>query len=121
MIIEESPLKADLTSSLEEKLNLVKVDKNQEIVTSWKNRRTLIQNALRRMRFAKVEYLSAMRRYKDKLALISKQDSVSTYTSGIDKTDKILFPYDGVMFGDELLHYHARIKKLCLQESNNAN
>lgn len=121
VLIENSPLKTELISSLDKKFNLVHGQNQNEIVQSWKNRRILIQNALRRMRFAKVEYLSAMRRYKDKLAQTLNEDSVSSYTSGIDKTDKILFPYDGVMFGDELLHYHARIKKLCLQESKNEN
>jgi hypothetical protein len=88
--------------------------KNQEIKQEWKNRQRIIEATLRRMRFVKIEFLSKMRRLNGSLAQANK-DSVSTLTSAIDKTDKLEFAHDGVIFGDELFHYTSRIKNLCLQ------
>ena len=88
--------------------------KNKEIKQEWKNRQRILEATLRRMRFVKIEFLSKMRRLNGSLA-ISNKDSVSTLTSAIDKTDKLEFPHDGVIFGDELFHYTSRIKNLCLQ------
>ena len=89
---------------------------SEEIERDRKNRKALVQNALRNMRFVKIEFLSTMRRLKEKLALIKGEDRVSTLTSAIDKTDKLEFPYDGVLFGDELFNMRSKIKSLCLKE-----
>ncbi|MFT6630172.1 MAG: hypothetical protein ACJAS4_000106 [Bacteriovoracaceae bacterium] len=91
--------------------------KNKEIKQEWKNRQRILEATLRRMRFVKIEFLSKMRRLNGTLAN-SSEDSVSTLTSAIDKTDKLEFPHDGVIFGDELFHYTSRIKNLCLQGRN---
>ncbi|MBT4792736.1 MAG: hypothetical protein HON90_14270, partial [Halobacteriovoraceae bacterium] len=86
-----------------------------EIKRTWKNREKILTATLRKMRFVKVEYLSTMRRMKHKLLSHKFNDSVSTLTSSIDKSDKLEFKYDGVLFGDELFHYRSRIQNLCLQ------
>lgn len=92
---------------------------NGEIKNEWKNRQRILEGALRRMRFVKIEFLSKMRRLKALAQLKSGTDVVSTLTSSIDKTDKLEFPHDGILFGDELFHFTSRIRNLCLQGRKN--
>ena len=81
----------------------------------WSNRKKLLEQSIRNMRFVKIEYLSTMRRLKSKLALLNNKDSISTQLAARSKTDQIKFPYDGVVFGDELFNYSSDIKNLCLK------
>ncbi len=88
------------------------LEKRQE----WSNRKSLLEQSLRRMRFAKIEFLSTLRRYKDKLALVQKnEDKIKTVTSAIDKSDTLVFPYDGIIFGDELFNYYSKVEVLCME------
>lgn len=104
------------TSSLLAEINLAKQLLKSEIKLEWNNKQKLIEYSLRKMRFVKIEFLSTMRRLSHKLATSSHTDQVTQLTSAIDKTDKLEFPYDGILFGDELFHMHSKIKALCLGE-----
>lgn len=93
-------------------LEMAKKRYSREVVMEWQNKKKLIQKSLRKMRFVKIEFLSAMRRFKNHI--LENQDSVSSFTSGIDKNNKLEFPYDGVLFGDELFHLYSRVQRHCL-------
>lgn len=89
----------------------------EESKRQWRNRKKILEAAIQRMRFVKVEYLSSMRRLKDKLALMQKNsDKVSIKNSGIKKSERIVFPFDGVFFADELFHVTSAVTNLCLKE-----
>ena len=99
----------------EENLTLEDVNKSiqNEIIREYQNAQKILEASLRRMRFAKIEYLSTMRRLKVKMAQNENKDQIHFIESGLEKDKKIVFPFDGVIFGDELFHYNSRVKKLC--------
>jgi hypothetical protein len=103
------------TKQLSTQLAEFKVRRNSEATRQWKNRMTLLEHSIKNMRFVKVEYLSAMRRLKNRLALLKTEDHISTRQAARSKTDQVKFPYDGIVFGDELFNFSSEIKNLCLQ------
>lgn len=106
--------------SLSSYLVIAKESYHHEIKQEWKNKKRLIELSLQKMRFVKIEFLSTMRRLKNRLhenaTAKMKRDEISVITSAIDKTDKLEFPHDGVLFGDELFNMYSKISSLCLQE-----
>ena len=103
-------------SVLVSQLKIVKKQYVDEIKLEWRNKEKLIENALQKMRFVKVEYLSTMRRLTNRMAQSNESDKVSTISSAVKKKDSLEFPYDGVTFGDELFNLYSRAQKLCLGE-----
>jgi hypothetical protein len=106
----------DEAHSLKISISMSKNNIENEINTFRSGQKKLIEMALRNMRFVKIEYLSTMRRFKDKLAGGRHSDKVSIMTSAIDKADKLEFRYDGVLFGDELFNMRSKIKNFCLKD-----
>lgn len=108
------------TLELSSQLKLAEDEYQKEIYQEWKNKKRLIELSLRKMRFVKIEFLSTMRRLSHKIFPNENNtkdtDNISTLTSAVDKTDKLEFPYEGVLFGDELFHMYSKISSLCLQE-----
>ena len=102
-------------AQLDSILEKAQIDKSKEIRRKWNNREKLLEGSIRKMRFVKVEFLSMMRRLKSSLAQVRPSDSVNMKSSGIEKSNKLVFPYDGVLFGDELFHYQSDLKNLCLR------
>ena len=87
-----------------------------EIKRGWENRKKVLDATIKRLRFVKVEYLSKMRRLRNQLAMNKQNsDSVKTISSGIDKSDKLEFPHEGILFSDELFNLDAEVMKLCAQ------
>ena len=91
------------------------VQKNIEIKRKWSNRQKMIESSMRKMRFVKVEFLSMMRRLNSSLTSNTTNDTVNIKSSGIEKNNHLVFPYDGVLFGDELFNYQSDLKNLCLR------
>lgn len=119
--IEETERLSVYTKNENDKLRLVKqlAEVRSKVVhenhLAWKNQQKILEQTIRRMRFVKVEFLSTMRRLKNKLAQMQGQDKISTITSSIDKRDKLIFSHDDVLFGDEVFHLKSKVRKLCLQ------
>lgn len=106
-------------SQYSERLVLLKSHSEQvltsELHRKWKNRQVLIEATIKKLRFVKVEFLSQMRRLNKSISLKRQQDSVKTIASGREKSDRFSFPYDGVLFADELFHISSEVKDLCLR------
>ncbi|MBD64254.1 MAG: hypothetical protein CME62_03550 [Halobacteriovoraceae bacterium] len=94
---------------------LVMANHTLELKRKWNNRKQLLSSTIRKMRFVKVEFLSTMRRLKNELAQIKHGDEIHLTSSALDKSDRVVFPYDGVLFGDELFNYASSLKNLCLR------
>jgi hypothetical protein len=94
---------------------LSELDLISERHRKWKNRQVLIESTIKNLRFVKVEFLSQMRRLNKSISLKRQQDSVKTIASGREKSDRFSFPYDGVLFADELFHISSEVKDLCLR------
>lgn len=112
----DSQLFASKISLIDESVANAKRVRVHEIKRRWRNREKMIQMSLRKMRFVKVEFLSLMRRLKSTLAKVNLGDKVNLKSSGIDKSNSVVFPYDGVTFSDELFHYKSDLTQLCLKE-----
>lgn len=90
---------------------LKKEKKNQ-----WRNRYKLLDAALYKMKFVRIELLSRMKAVADGLSnKIAGQDSVSRYQAATLKGGQIAFPYDGMPWGDELFNMSADVLNQCIQ------
>lgn len=110
--MEKSPL------ALEKRVAAYKRMAKEETLRGWKNKKKILENTIHKMRFVKVEFISMMRRLKDKLYRHKTNDSIRTSLAGTLKGDQMLFPYDGMEWGDELFQLRGELSDLCLKETN---
>ncbi len=85
-----------------------------EIQSQWKNRKTVLETALYKMRFVKIELISRMRQYNMNQK-IADADEVSQQSAATVRHNQISFPYDGVLWGDELFNMSAAVKNKCIR------
>jgi len=89
-----------------------------EYVRQWKNQRTLLSEAIRKMRFVKVELLHQMRQA---IADLNKGMDVipTTQAAPIQAAsgagDALVFPLDGVLWPDELFKIQSTVENRCLR------
>jgi hypothetical protein len=80
----------------------------------WENRASILDQAIYKMKFVKIEFISRMRDLS--LALRNKyEDEVSTYAAAPTRNNQIKFPHDRVIWSDELFNMTAQVENLCLQ------
>ena len=78
----------------------------------------MLETALYKMKFVRVELLSRMRQYELNQP-IANGDEVRVQMAANAKKDQLKFKNDGVLFGDELFHMTAKIKNKCLMPPEN--
>ncbi len=88
--------------------------KQFELRKRWENRQKILDSSIRKMRFVKIEFISLMRRYAQKLEEKSGVDKVTTFAAASAKKNQLEFPFDGMAWGDEPFHLTAEVKSLCL-------
>lgn len=81
----------------------------------WMNRKKLLESTIRKMRFVKVEYLSTMRRLKNKLALMKNEDSITVQNAALGNSNQLTFPNSGPVFSDEVFHLSSTAYNYCLK------
>ncbi len=82
----------------------------------WENRKKILEDAIYKMKFVRVELLSRMRAVREGIAnSMIGGDQVSLYQAATAKTNQIVFPSDGMLWGDELFNMSAEVKNLCVQ------
>jgi len=103
-------------SILQDKVVSVSLSLKDEAQRQWKNRKLVLESALYKMRFVRIELLSRMRAFaegmKDALAGV---DSVKTYSASTVKKNQMEFPNDGMLWGDELFKMNAVVQNECIQ------
>lgn len=89
----------------------------------WKNKQALLLSTIRKMRFVKVEAMTQIRKY----AALAKTNPKSRKTNSENQSDsvklgqaanlkgKIVFPFDGVMWPDELFNLYSTAETECLK------
>lgn len=80
----------------------------------WENRKVILEDAIYKMRFVKVEFISQMRDFSMKLSK-GYEDSVSTYAAANARNNQLRFKADRVLWADELFNSTAQVENLCLQ------
>lgn len=87
---------------------------NLENTLLWQNKNKILSDAIYRMKFVRIEFLSQMRNLALNIPL-SNTDSISTYNSAPQRQNEIKFPNDGLLWGDDIFHMSAEVKNLCLK------
>lgn len=80
----------------------------------WKNRQKVLETALYKMNFVKIELISRMRQ----MALnqnIENADVVSHYQAATAKGNQLKFPNDGVVWSDDLFNMTADVTNKCIK------
>ncbi len=110
--IQEKNPESNYLPQLKEKMALIAKARANEIQTQWKNRNTLLETALYKMKFVRIELLSRMRQFDLKRS-VANGDEVRTQMAANAKRNQLRFKNDGVLFGDELFHMSASITNKC--------
>ncbi len=93
----------------------------------WKNERSALSEAIRKMRFVKVEYLSQVRQLSTSQTLDSKSMLASNSATvpasarevvGAAENGQMNFPIDSDIWSDELFKMRSAAQALCLNKSN---
>jgi len=107
-------------SDLQEKIKLSVSQKTQEYRRYWKNREYVLDRAILKMRFVKVETLSQVRLANaslEKLAQKGNGDTVSNKLGAREKSDELRFPYDGVIWSDEMFRLRSATEDYCVRNN----
>lgn len=81
----------------------------------WQNRKLILDSTIRKMRFVKVETLGLMQQFKSMDNSSQNTDQLKSYASATAKTGQMKFPFDGVVWGDELFSMSADVESACLK------
>ncbi|MBY0470504.1 hypothetical protein K2X30_04995 [bacterium] len=99
---------------------------NQALVNEyrrqWKNQYAMVGEAIKKMNFVKVEYLSQLHELANSQGINSDQLSLSQASpkkESLNKEEKIdlVFPFDGVMWPDELFRLRGLAQNRCLERA----
>lgn len=74
----------------------------------WKNREIVLAEAIRKMKFVKVEAMSQLR-----MAAAEKNQNSDTISTVRAAQGKQSYPFEGVYWPDELFHLHAEAQTRC--------
>ncbi len=95
-----------LMGSLEAARQQLALEYRQE----WKNRKIILAEAIRKMNFVKVELLSQLQRYAK-----SEVPSAESKVALNKAPGELTFPFDGVVWADELFKLRGLAQAQCLQ------
>ena len=108
----------DLVSNLEKRLSHVEAELLTEAKKQWRNRYKILDSSLYKMKFVRIELISRMKAVADGLKeQLPGQDMVKRYEAANVKGNQIVFPNDGVLWGDELFNMSADVRNQCIQGS----
>jgi hypothetical protein len=96
-------------------LDLAKKFQTDERRRAWKMRGDALREAIRKMKFVKVELLSQMSTLAEKSKV--EQKSLSEETRKLaakEDTNSIMFPFDGVIWNDEVFRLRSVTESVCL-------
>ncbi len=114
MSLESKKLDSKYTMQIQDQVVAIDNSLQHEINAQWINRKTLLETALYKMQFVKIELISRMRQIEMNMK-IAGSDEVSQQSAATVRNNQLSFPYDGVLWGDELFHMSASIKNKCLK------
>lgn len=83
----------------------------------WDNRKAILDAAIYKMGFVRIELLSRMRAVAQGIKDSFTADEVKVYQAAPARKSKneMSFPNDGMLWGDELFRMSAEVHNLCLQ------
>ncbi|MBT7608430.1 MAG: hypothetical protein HN576_01660 [Bacteriovoracaceae bacterium] len=84
----------------------------------WKNRETILAEAIKKMKFVKIEALTQIQDIVFKKKELGKGIKATNVLSSKETNDKLIFPYDGVFWPDEILNLRSEAKSFCLKKAS---
>ena len=81
----------------------------------WGNREKILVEAIKKMKFVKIETMSQIRDLARKNITLGKGNLASDPLK--KSKDRLVFPYDGVFWPDEVLNLKAQAQSLCLEKA----
>lgn len=116
--LPDSRYKSTKTYFLNTKISNTKETFELEKRRRWENRMTVLDQAIYKMRFVKIEFISRMR---DLSLALQKQyeDQVTTYAAAPTRNNQVKYPHDKVVWADELFNMTAQVENLCIQNKGN--
>lgn len=113
-----------LETAMRSREDLARKLTHAEYLRQWKNQRTMLGEAIRKMRFVKVELLHQMRQAladegKGMDVISSMQGAPIEAIAGADSRSMV-FPMDGVLWPDELFRIQGMVENRCLRSLKGA-
>lgn len=86
----------------------------REIHSQWTNRQAMLESALYKMKFVKIELISRMRAVEMNMK-IAGVDEVKRQDAAPARKNQMSFPRDGALWGDELFQMSATVINKCVR------
>ncbi len=102
-------------SPIESSIVLVDNQLRTEISKQWSNRKAMLESALYKMKFVKIELISRMRAVEMNMK-IAGSDEVSLQRAAPLRNNQLSFPNDGHLWGDELFNMSATVINKCIKD-----
>jgi tetratricopeptide (TPR) repeat protein len=121
LVKSDSPRWELIKENLKGKKLLADKQLQSEYNRYWKNREIIMANTIRKMRFVKIEMMTrfaiakkAFEQVRKKQLAMANTSSKNSAKVGIRKSsDELRFPYDGVVWPDELFRLKSDISDYC--------
>lgn len=95
-------------------LELAEKNKIEEYRQVWKNWHAAIEESIRKMKFVKVELLSQLTELTAKQGGTAPLENSNAKVALQQEKDAVVFPFDGVVWNDEVFHLRAVTEGVCL-------
>lgn len=113
-ILEEKKLDPTYITPMEKRVADAQLALRREITAQWVNRKAMLESALYKMKFVKIELISRMRQVAMNMK-VDGRDEVSQYSAAVAHNNELSFPNDGVVWGDELFQMSATVMNKCIK------
>lgn len=105
-------LSPKLQNDLKNKSAEMSEARREENLKQWNNRQKLLETALYKMKFVRLELIARMRQVQMKMQ-VAGADSINIQQAATAKKNQLKFPHDGKLWSDDLFHMSAEVKNMC--------
>ena len=108
----EKNMENQYVKSIDNDLEDIKKSIRSEIISQWNNRKNILETALYKMKFVKIELISRMRAAEMNMN-IAQVDIISRQDAAPTRKNQMRFPKKGPLWGDELFNMSATVINKC--------
>lgn len=113
LYFETNKMDPRFVKSLNSELNGVDQSVKVETLAQWNNRKNILETALYKMKFVKIELISRMRAVEMNMN-VAGVDEVSRQDAATARKNQMRFPRKGALWGDELFNMSATVINKCV-------
>ncbi|PIP93748.1 MAG: hypothetical protein COW00_07640 [Bdellovibrio sp. CG12_big_fil_rev_8_21_14_0_65_39_13] len=114
LLLEQKKVDASYIAPIDQRVVEAQNSLRKEITAQWVNRKAMLESALYKMKFVKIELISRMRQVAMNMK-VDGSDEVSQYSAAVARNNELSFPNDGVIWGDELFNMSAKVLNKCIK------